>query len=222
MNPYLPLITKAVAASSPISSDDAQGRVTLLANTTGVVDKQRDNILPGAWAPVLHGKMPKLVVGHDHNGIPYGKVLSLAEWLPGDYRLPQWHQEHNAGALVAECQINLDTQDGRDLFSAIRGGFIDEFSVAFQCAPDGEKYAGGGVREISKIAALPEISCVLIGASLATGTLSVKSADNLPAWLRELIESEVVQAISDHEERISDQVFKTAQAIRDHVPSWMR
>jgi HK97 family phage prohead protease len=163
------LTWKSLPATAPISTDP-QGRAVFVANSTNVVDRQGDNILPNAWAPVL-GSKPKILIGHEHTALPVGKVLNLRELMPGSYELPQWHQQNHAGALIAEAQFNLESVKGREAFSAIKGGYADSFSVGF--LSDGERYVKG-VREVTRITDLAEISLVLMPASPGTQVLAVK------------------------------------------------
>jgi HK97 family phage prohead protease len=194
------LIYKALPAIAPISTDEDAGIVTAILNTTAITDLQRDKILPGAWASVLRSASKvKILVSHEHHALPLGKMLSLDEWMPGDFRLPAWHQAHGAGALVGTFKVDLNRQGGRDLWAAIKGGYVSEYSVGFLA--DGD-YFENNDRIIPRIASLVECSAVLRGASPETMTLSVKSADSksdgLPDWLCDLIELMVAEELTDH------------------------
>jgi HK97 family phage prohead protease len=187
------LVFKDLPALPALSTSPA-GEIRALVNTTGVLDSQQDRVQPGAWARVIEsGKLPKLLISHDWDALPVGKVTKLEEWRPGDSRLPRWHQENGAGGLVMTAQANLATQTGRELYDSVAGGFVSEYSVGFIPSETGVRYAADG-RHIFDIDQLPEISAVLMGASPETATLGVKGRQFFPprrnmrlpqpAWLR--------------------------------------
>ena len=170
----------------PALSTAPSGEIQALVNSTGIVDSQNDNVLPGAWRRVIaSGKLPKLLISHDWDALPVGTVLRLDEWLPGDSRLPQWHQANGAGGLIMTAQANMATQAGREFFDSVAGGFVEEYSVGFIPAQGGVRYSADE-RHISDVELLPEVSAVLMGASPETSTLAVKRGRayaGRPAWI---------------------------------------
>jgi HK97 family phage prohead protease len=155
------------------SVDDAEGIVDAIVNTTGLLDRQKDIIEPGAFRKAVNGKLPKVV--NSHQGSDFlGKVLSMREIMPGDTSLPRVLLEKGLGAFAVKMQFNLETQAGREMFSNVKGGYVDEWSFMFTIA-DGQ-YDSKGVRHIKLIDEIFEVSPVLVGANQATLTLASKSA----------------------------------------------
>lgn len=156
-----------------------EGIVELIAAVTGVKDEVGDVIRPGAFARTLAGRTPKGVLGHDWNR-PISKVLDIAEWLPGDSRLPArtgdgepWPR--GAGALWVKALFNLDTTDGRNAFDTARFlGAEQAFSIGYKVA-EGKAQYRGGVRFIEELD-LFEFSPVLHGANRLARLLAVKHA----------------------------------------------
>lgn len=179
------MVSKSSAAAAILKSDDAQGIVEAVVNTTGGdPDRQGDVVVPGAWRKAiaaLSQKAPKVVWSHQ-NGLTSdkftlaGKVIGLRELMPGSPELPPDIFSAGRGALVAKMQFNRDTADGREAFSNVAGGFIDEWSCTFM--PDDASYNKAyGYNEIRSAFPLIEVSPVLMGASVGTATLAVKSAE---------------------------------------------
>ena len=170
-------------ASVVLKQDDARGIVEAIVNTTGgAPDHQGDVIVPGAWTKAVNAvskKAPK-VVWHHENGLTsdrftvVGKVTGLRELMPGDDRLPFAIKSAGRGALAALMQFNLNTQAGKEAYSNVAGGYVDEWSVGF--LPE-DHDASGDYNEIKSAYPLLEISPVLMGASPMTATLSAKSTD---------------------------------------------
>jgi HK97 family phage prohead protease len=195
------LIVKDTVAGPPLVAS-ASGQITALVNSTNIVDLQDDVILPGAWRRVIaSGRMPKVLVGHDHDGLPVGKALRLEEWLPGDPRLPQWHREHDAGGLVMTAQINMRSQAGNDFYETVAGGYLDEWSVGMLTAKDGVRYVRDQ-RHVSDIDELPEVSGVLMGASPRTATLAVKAPGSRRALWLIACEREAARLVADEVDRV--------------------
>jgi hypothetical protein len=115
----MPMPTPQGVAPAP------QGVVTALVAVTGIRDHVGDVITPGAFARTLRERTshPRLL----HNwGRQIGHTLWLKELLPGDAALPPtapdgtaWPRE--AGALVAQFQLDLSTKDGRRALSWAQG-----------------------------------------------------------------------------------------------------
>ena len=155
------------------SVDEAEGIVDAIVNTTGIVDRQKDIVEPGAFKKALGGKLPKVV--NSHQGHEFlGKVLSMREIMPGDPTLPKSLADRNLGAFAVKMQFNLETQSGREMFSNVKGGYVDEWSFMFTIAD--AVYDAKGVRHIKLIDEIFEVSPVLVGANQATLTLAAKSA----------------------------------------------
>jgi hypothetical protein len=88
--------------------------------------------------------------------------------------------------LWVKGQFNLDTQPGREAYSNLKFGAIDEFSIGYRVLEDAHDKKTG-VRDLVR-GEWYEWSPVLVGANDATELLSIKSADDLePATLREVL-----------------------------------
>ena len=170
-------------ASVVLKSDDTKGIVEAVVNTTGgEPDHQGDVLVPGAWSKAINAlgqKAPK-VVWHHENGLTsdrftvVGKVTGLRELMPGDDALPFAIKTASRGALVARMQFNLATQAGKDAYSNVAGGYVDEWSVGFM--PEDRDSSVSDYNAITSAYPLLEISPVLMGASPMTATLSAKAA----------------------------------------------
>lgn len=164
---------------------EGDGVVTAIVSVTGVVDEVDDIIEPGAYAETLLKRTPKVCWHHSWEH-PIGKVLWIEELMPGDPRLPSktrdgqpWPKE--AGALVAKMQMNMDSERGREAYSAIK--FYSEsgeceYSIGYKVPSGKSTRDGKGIRHI-KVMDLFELSFVLFGAHTMTGTLALKAAVNL-------------------------------------------
>jgi 2'-5' RNA ligase len=170
----------APAADVEVRADE--GVVTAIVSVTGIVDDVDDIVLPGAYADTLTKRRPKVCWHHAWEQ-PIGRTLHIEELMPGDKRLPAktpdgkaWPAE--AGALVAAMQFNLDSQAGREAFSAVR--FYSEtgeceWSIGYR-VPPGKSVKDKAGRRLIRELELFELSFVLFGCNDETGTLSVKQA----------------------------------------------
>lgn len=180
------LIRKSFPALTNLRpGDEEQGLVEAIVNTTGVVDLQKENLQPGCWTPILkamqNGEVdyPTILWGHDWQ-IPVGKVLHAEELMPGDARLKSFKAGSPAGGLRIVGQYNLETQRGREAYSDVKGGYIKQWSVGY-LPDDGAKFDQKGVLQVTGVAAWPEVSNVLVGASPGTHVTATKTAEDLMA-----------------------------------------
>ena len=160
---------------------DEEGIVETIISVTGVVDKVKDFIEPGAYAKTLAARTPKGVWSHDWD-TPVSKTLEVRELMPGDPDLPSvmpngspWPEK--AGALKVKTQFNLTTQRGADAYSDVKFfGDEQEWSIGYNVPVGGAKVdQKTGVRYI-KTLDLFEYSPVLFGAMPLARTTSVKQA----------------------------------------------
>lgn len=181
----LPMHYKTFAGPEVLKADDAKGIVEAIVSVTGNKDHQRDIIDPGAWSKAIGtaktGRMPKITTDHKwsvENVI--GRTLDMEEWLPGDKRLPEQILSQGFGGLWVKGQFNLDKQRARDVFSDLKGGFVNEFSVGFDIATDekGDKCEcqEDDAFHIKAIDPLYEWSPVFLGANPETVPYAVKAA----------------------------------------------
>jgi len=146
------------------------GTIEAIVSVFGNIDSYNERVMPGAFTKSLETKLPKGVWAHNWEQ-PIAKTLSAEELLPGDPGLPEAIREN--GGLKITAKFNLNTQRGREAYSDIKEGIIDEFSIGYFTI--GDNIAEDGVRDLTEIS-LHEWSPVLVGANPATAILSVKSA----------------------------------------------
>lgn len=182
---------KSFQAAEFKAVDAAQGIAEMIVSVFHNTDSMDETILPGFFADSLATRRTpdgrprvKGVWGHDWL-TPIGKTLDAAELLPGDARLPEAIRE--LGGLWVKGQFNLDTQRGREAFSDLQFGSIDEFSIGYSVQVD-QFDRETGIRSLIK-GELYEWSPVLVGANPATALLSVKSAD--PAQLQRALQAAI-------------------------------
>ena len=87
-------------------------------------------------------------------------------------------------AALADLKFFMDTQTGREHFEVVKGlGDLGEWSYGFdilqEAAPDEDQREKGIVRVLQKLL-VHEVSPVLKGAGIGTGTLAVKAAERPP------------------------------------------
>lgn len=148
------------------------GIVEAIVSVFNNVDSYGDRVKYGFFADSLSYKMPKGVWQHDWN-TPVAKTLEARELLPGDTLLPQALRD--LGGLYIKGQFNLETQAGRETFSNIKHGIIDEFSIGYSVVE--EAFATDGSRELIK-GRLYEWSPVLFGANPMTAVISAKGLND--------------------------------------------
>lgn len=131
-----------------------------------VPDSYRTSWAPGVFSRSLTNKLPKAVWSHDWNR-PIGKVVDYIDGPDG---------------LDVEVQFaDFDAvPDARMAHSLLKDGIIDNFSFGFVRKADEPDPDHRGVTRITDVD-LDEISPVLVGSVPGTHTLSVRSAEQIPA-----------------------------------------
>lgn len=156
-------------AQFKILGDQKEGIAQLIVAGLGNIDHGDDVILPGAFDKSIARKPPKGVWSHQWS-LPVAKTLEAKELQPGDTLIPAAYRDH--GALYVKAQFNLDTQRGREAFSDIQGGYVDEFSVGY--IPEVEQFDHEtGLRQLSEVDWI-EWSPVLAGMNPDTGVINTK------------------------------------------------
>lgn len=154
-------------------TDADQGIMEAIVSVFNNRDHGGDIVRPGFFdQAVSDGKLPKGVWAHDPT-IPVAKTLATTALKPGDSRLPAALKD--LGGQWVRAQFNLETQRGREAFSDIKGGYIDEFSFAYYATKT--NYLDDGSRELLSTDEWPEWSPVLQGMNPKTALISAKSAD---------------------------------------------
>lgn len=177
----------SAAATKVIDAD--QGVVEHIVAVMGNIDRGDDVIHPGAFSKSIteRGLKVKVLDQHDTRSVEsvIGKPLELRE--VGRLELPPGLTDQYpdaTGALVAKTQFLLDTNRGREAFSRIKNGAVDEYSIGYDpitsdystVEKDGAKKTVRNLREIR----LWEYSPVVFGMNPATATLSAKEDEGEP------------------------------------------
>lgn len=153
--------------------DADKGVVMAVFATLGVIDKDGDITLPGFFGEQEVVMLP----AHDWKSVPIGKG-TIRE--VGD-------------KAIAELQMNLDIEEGRKWFSALKfdashGKPLQQYSYGFTVVDGGSSDGGqdaAGQKAYRTLRSTPEgkpgcvvheVSPVLVGAGEGTGTLAVKDA----------------------------------------------
>jgi HK97 family phage prohead protease len=136
------------------------------------VDSYGDRVKYGFFDDSLKTKLPKGVWAHDWK-TPVAKTLEARELMPGDAMLPDSLKD--LGGLYIRGQFNMNTQRGRETYSDIKEGIIDEFSIGYSVVE--ETFAQDGARELVK-GKLYEWSPVLFGANSQTALISAKGLND--------------------------------------------
>jgi len=163
--------------------DADQGIVEHIVAVMGNIDRGDDVIHPGAFSKSImeRGLKVKVLDQHDTRSVEsvIGKPLELRE--VGRLELPPSLTDQYpdaTGALVAKTQFLLDTNRGREAFSRIKAGAVDEYSIGYDpitsdystVDKDGKKKTIRNLREVR----IWEYSPVVFGMNPATATLSAK------------------------------------------------
>ena len=153
--------------------DMTEGLVKAFVSVYGNVDSANEICDYGCFKESLEYKYPVFCLYHNWE-MPIGKVTVAEEIPAGDERLPDDLKEW--GGLYVEAQINLDKEMGRDAWSDIKQGVLDEYSIGYVVEED---YVDKeGYRHLTKVD-LIEASPVVRAANRMTKTVEVKSDQSL-------------------------------------------
>lgn len=171
------MIRKTFEAIETKAVDADRGLFSCIFSATKNVDRQGDEIDPGAFAQALAGKSSVPVVyAHVWNDINQvlGKTAGWKELLPGSPELPEKLRTKGLGGVKTLIQYEMDVPAGRVAATHTKNGNITDWSFAFDIAPDGEK-TEDNVRHIKSISEIYEVTLALIGANSETTTLAFKA-----------------------------------------------
>jgi HK97 family phage prohead protease len=145
--------------------DDSQGSIIAYASTFGNVDQQNDRVIKGAFKKSIQDALAR------------GKAFlwPMLYQHSADLPIGGWHSasEDDKGLRV-KGQINLDIQLGREVYSNIKAGILDQFSIGYDVPKGGYNYTKDGVRELSALS-LWEISPVVFAADPEALLVGVKN-----------------------------------------------
>ena len=126
------------------------------------IDSYQDTIEPGAYDNVVRdGPLPKMFFNHGAWDIPVGIWKS-------------WKTDEDG--LWVEGALNLELQQGRDLYEAIKIGSIDGLSVSIRLASEDFYYDDSDIRHIKNVRKMREISLCTFPADNSARIISYKSA----------------------------------------------
>ncbi len=192
------LMKNIVHKSFPVASlkMNEEGIIEAIVSVTANKDRGGERVMPGFFAKSLEGKLPRGVWCHDWTK-PIAKTLVAEEWVAGDSRLPT--ELRDFGGYYIKGQFNLETQRGREAYSDLKFGTIDEFSIGFAVSKSQRNPATKTLDLIE--GEWFEWSPVLVGMNPATALLTIKSAEPPAAgpklkgqYLGDYLESSVTMA----------------------------
>ena len=143
--------------------EDAAGEVNAVIATLNVKDHDGDVTLPGAFG---EQEVP-IVPTHNWGSVPLGKAKIRED---GD-------------DVVAEMRCNLDIEDGRKWYSALKFDFENgppkqEYSYGYDILESDRGTQDGEPVQLLKKLKVIEVSPVMLGAGKYTRTLEVKHKEN--------------------------------------------
>jgi len=155
-----------------LTHDDATGVIEAFVSVFNNVDAGKEIVRQGFFQKSIECKLPKGVWAHDWKQ-PIAKTLEAKEVPPGDPLLPD--NLKTLGGTYIKGQFNMDTQRGREAYSDIKFGIIDEFSIGYSVVRE-SKDEETGARELIE-GDWKEWSPVLVGMNDQTRLVSIKSED---------------------------------------------
>jgi len=155
-----------------LTHDDATGVIEAFVSVFNNVDAGKEIVRQGFFQKSIERKLPKGVWAHDWKQ-PIAKTLEAKEVPPGDPSLPD--NLKTLGGTYIKGQFNMDTQRGREAYSDIKFGIIDEFSIGYSVVRE-SKDEDTGARELLE-GDWKEWSPVLVGMNDQTQLVSIKSED---------------------------------------------
>lgn len=153
-----------------LKADDETGIIEAIVSVFNNVDSGKEIVRQGFFNKSIARKLPKGVWAHDWKQ-PIAKTLEAKEIPPGDPSLPAALME--LGGTYIKGQFNLDTQRGKEAYSDIKFGIVDEFSIGYKVTKE-SKDSETGARELIE-GDWKEWSPVLVGMNDQTRLLSIKS-----------------------------------------------
>lgn len=187
--------------SYPISDlkFDETGTIEAIVSVFNNVDSGNEIVRPGFFAKSIQRKLPKGVWAHDWRQ-PIAKTVEAREIMAGDSSLPP-HLKDLGGTYI-KGQFNLETQRGREAYSDIKFGIVDEFSIGYSVVKDG-KDEKTGARELIE-GDWKEWSPVLVGMNSETHLVSIKDANSLAGLTFEDHSQSVLATVSEYTQRAKE------------------
>lgn len=175
------------------AATDDTGRVKAIVATLDVVDADMDVTVPGAFGE----QTVAMIHAHDWQGFPIGKGRVYED---GNH-------------AIFEGQFNLDLEFGQQAYQSVRFmGDLQEWSYGY--LPTSYSFTerdGKTVRVLEEVS-VHEVSPVLIGAGVGTGTLDLKHAEPLIPDMKFTDEAEYAMAVLDNVTARADQIIELRQS----------
>lgn len=188
---------------------DGEGSFEAVIATLGVVDSDGDIIVAGAFQNATVSIMP----AHDHRHVPLGKAK----------------MEDRGDKAIAVGKFNLDVPAAKDWHSALKFDLehppaVQEWSFAFGIEESSTETRDSEEVRLLELLDTMEVSPVLRGAGVETGTLSAKQrfadqlADTLTAVEKTLDRAKSIAELrgkNDKPRALSDDHRKRIKALRE-------
>lgn len=154
-----------------IKEMDESGKGLALLARLSEVDHDGDTYQPGAFSWKGGSQWAPLLTAHDRWGMPFGKARVYEE----------------GNAAYAELHLNLDSQAGKEWHAALKfdlstGKSVQEWSYGFETIDADYQVRGEDRVRVLKRLDVHEVSTVVRGAGIGTGTIAMKG---LKAALKE-------------------------------------
>ena len=155
------MFTKSLTVTEMNEAGEGLARIAILS----AIDSDGDTYARGAFAGDDGGQWCAIIPAHDRRAMPLGKA---------------WLYEADDQAL-AKLHVNLETQAGRDWHQALKfdlatGKPVQEWSYGFEVLDAAFEDRGGKRIRVLKKLKVDEVSPVLRGAGIGTGTIAMKGA----------------------------------------------
>lgn len=181
--------------SLTIEKMDESGTALARIAQLSAVDSDGDTYAPGAFSwKDGGGQWCSILPAHNRRAMPLGKA-----WI---YEDGDW--------ALAKLHFNLDTPDGKAWHSTLKfdlanGKPVQEYSYGYQILDADQQQRAGQYVQVLKRLDVDEVSPVIRGAGVGTGTLSVKSLELKDAKFASVIGDlhELEQALRDDPSRLS-------------------
>lgn len=177
-------------------TDDTKGEgyVSGYASVFGGVDFYDDTIEPGAYDAVLSAiksgaaPMPKMFFNHNYyDSVPVGKWTDVSV--------------DDRGLKIAG-QLNLNIQQGRDIYEAVKFGTIDGLSVSIRMKQEDMETDGEDIRHIKNVRELKEVSLCTFPADKNARIITYKAE----------ADAEAIKSIRDLETYLRDAGLPATEA----------
>ncbi len=151
---------------------DDEGVGSAVIATLGVLDRDGDVILPGAFG-VQH---VAVVPAHDASVVPLGKAV-ISE---------------RGNEAIAEFNLNTNIQGGKEWASHLKfdlahGEAVQQWSFRYDVIDGATGEFGGEPARFLKSLQVPEVSPVLVGAGINTRTMAAKARDDSANIIKEFV-----------------------------------